>query len=181
MKATEQKIILYDSPEAAKPHRLEKDGWATPDGHWYENEDIARYHGCTHKRCECGGIMSKGYTKCEKCREKIESEAYLKLEFKEWDGKTPLAIYQSDEYFFDEDQLFDYCEENEITSSELQLVICRPNYLRQLDYDLWCDDLGEEQELPEELASMITQINEYCETHSINWIPSEYRTIVTLP
>jgi hypothetical protein len=176
----DEKIIMYDSNEAAKPHRLEKDGWVTPDGHWYENEDTARYHGCTHKRCDCGSIMRKGWLKCDNCISKKEKESYEKLEFKEWDGKTPVAIYQDDHYFFDEDQIFDYCEEYEIKSTDLQLVICKPNYLSHFDGSMWEDELGEDQEFPEELLRLIGEINDFNEKNMINWGPSKFRTTITI-
>lgn len=68
---TEKKVVMYDSPEAAQKEI--KEVWMSgPDENgrrWFcQTEDQARYAGSTHKKCECGAIMRKGYLTCEECR-----------------------------------------------------------------------------------------------------------------
>ena len=58
MKKVEEKIIMFDSPEAAV--KVNMDLWKSSDGRLAITEETARYNGCTHKSCECGGIMKKG-------------------------------------------------------------------------------------------------------------------------
>jgi hypothetical protein len=64
---------------------------------------------------------------------------YLKREFKQWDKITPVYSERLDKYFFTSDELSDYFYENEISDddpeSDLQLVLCQPNYLTQINFD----------------------------------------------
>lgn len=66
------------------------------------HESRARKELSTHNVCEsCGNnIIKNSY--CHPCYESKNNERYLNKEFKEWDGKTPLVIYNSDEYFTEE-------------------------------------------------------------------------------
>ena len=96
----DDKIIMYDSPKAAK--KVNIDLWKASDGRLAVTEDTARYIGCTHKTCECGKPMEKIYTKCSDCRSKAAKERYDALPFKEWDGKEPVCTRDGDTYFFNE-------------------------------------------------------------------------------
>jgi hypothetical protein len=110
---TEEKIIMYDSPEAAEQITLT--GWISKgkDGQfWYKDEHMARWAGCTHKKCDCGNVMKKSYTMCETCRAKAARERYLKLPFKEWDRVEPVTESWGDKYFFNEEDLIEYMMEN---------------------------------------------------------------------
>jgi hypothetical protein len=49
--------------------------------------------------------MTKYYTKCESCRDKIGNQRYNELPFQEWDGVTPIVRYDDDVFFFDIDDL----------------------------------------------------------------------------
>ena len=58
-----EKIVMYDSPEAAT-YRTDIKGWVSRDGHFYGDngpsaEHGARWSGCTHMNCKCGTSMRK--------------------------------------------------------------------------------------------------------------------------
>lgn len=177
---SEQKIIMYDDANTASIQNLT--GWVGLDGrYWGTNEHMARWSSCTHLKCSCGEIMVKHYTLCEKCRAVKMRERYAALEYKQWDGNTPLALYDDDKYFFSEDDLTDYCHENEIKTTDLMLVLCKPQYYSQIDYDHWQDDLPEEWDLPDGLMKKVNELNEYIKTLGVaSWFPDKYRTIVDI-
>ncbi len=178
----EQKIIMYASDEAAK--QMTVTGWVSSTGRfWGRDEHMARYEGSTHRLCDCGEIMNKGWLKCQTCRDKQNNERFLALPFKEWDGETPLCLWHDDKYFFDSSDIDEYCDEQEVDPSELQLVWCEPMKLRKIDYDYWTDDMPENvDELPDEMLKLIDQMNEFIDGYSPNWwittnIRTEYKPV----
>ena len=172
----ENKIILMDSPEAATETTIT--AWKSASGHIYTNEHVARYEGCTHRKCEyCGEPCLKRWSACESCRAKRKKEAFMALPVVEWNGKDPICLYNSDKYFFGHDDLEDYCEQEEIDKKDLMLVLCEPVELRTLDYDFFEDCLADEQELPEEIQKAIDEFNAKIAAypHVISWVPAKKR------
>lgn len=173
----EEKIIMYDSNEAAQ-YRTGIEGWVDSDGRfWGKDERAARYSGCTHKKCECGGITEKTWIRCEVCRNKFSNEVYLKYPYKEWDGKEPICLRDGDEFFFDEESLIDYLYDNELNGSDVQLVICIPLGYDLIDSETIAGDSHEDWEPSDELAAKIDEFNKYLATlppHS--WTAGKTRT-----
>jgi len=125
---TDEKVILEESDEAAT--RTTVTGWVSRQGDFYgdrkDSEWLARNSGCTHWPChECGAILPKG-TRCEPCYERGMAARFAALPVVEWDGKTPLAEFGSDNYFFDEQAVQDHAEELGVPVSSLRLVLCVP-------------------------------------------------------
>ena len=172
------KIILPDSPEAA--HQQTVTLWVSRHGHAYNDERIARFDGSTHSKCECGNICDKNYTKCKDCISKQDREKYKAMPFKEWDGETPLCLFNSDTYFWGEDDIENYCEENECNADSLELVICNPNLPRELDSEFFCDELPDDGDgdLPKELQKAIDDFNAAVKAYGkpLSWIEGKYRT-----
>jgi len=176
-------VILFEDESSAK--FIENiSGWVDINRRFFGNnkdsENIARYSSCTHQRCECGEIMKKGWTKCEKCRTASEIEKYNLLPFKEWDGKEIVYSDYADKYFRDSDEIEDYCEEEEIEPSELRLLLCVPNHFDQIDSDIWSDVLPEdfEGELPRKLQDALNAFNEVIKSLSpASYSPSKTRTL----
>ncbi len=175
-----EKIIMYDSPEAAT-YKTGIEGWVSGTGLFFgKNESSARYSGCTHQKCECGNVMGKGWTKCDECRHKAAVERFDKLPFREWDGKEPICTWDGDRYFFSEDDLISYMEDDEDNMlSEINLLICEPNHWRQLDYDYWSDGRPENDDgdLPKELEAALKNLNEVIKKlPPQSWSPGKVRT-----
>jgi hypothetical protein len=172
----EEKVILYSSEEAAKIMTVT--GWVSSTGRfWGKDEHMARWEGSTHKTCDCGVITEKGYSKCEKCRLAASIGAYKKMPFKEWNYETPLINYQDDKFFWNEEDIIEYLEENDLKPEDLNLVICEPNYFYKIDSDYWEDILPEDGDIPKELEELLKKVNEYCETAKpISWTEGKYRT-----
>jgi hypothetical protein len=95
----------------------------------------------------------------------------------EWDEKTPLCLYGSDQYLCNYSEILDYCEENDLRPLELMLVLCEPVKLRTLDSDFFADCLADEQELPAEIENAIDEFNAKIAAypHVVSWVPTNKR------
>ena len=179
---TKEKIILAESDEAAK-FVTGLSGWVDRNGKFHgESEEMARYYGSTHKKCkECKtAIINRVYRYCVDCIEKKDIERYSKLERKIWDGESYLYSDRDDVYFSDYQELRDYIDEREIENIDsLRLIICEPEYLRELDEDYWADDLAEDAELPESVLSALETFNASLKAAGIvSWSPGKYAAII---
>jgi len=186
MTREEDKIILYDSPEAAT-YVTNIEGWVSANRHFYGKgefgERSARQDGCTHKKCECGNLFKKewAYTVCEKCVSKKAYERFLKLEYKEWDGVEYVCEFDGDEFFWDLESLQEYMCENEL--DEIDLYICSPIHYNTIDLETVADEAHEDWEPSIELEQKIKEFNDFIRTlkpHSWSGI-SKIRTSYKLP
>jgi hypothetical protein len=179
----DDKMVLNTSDEAAH-YETNISGWVSRFGHYFgKDERLARYDGCTHVVCECGKPAERGWIKCADCRSKADDERFRSFPKQEWDEKIPITLFQGDDYFFDREQLEEWCEEHETTPQELQLVICKPNCAGYIDTDFYGDDLPNDQSLDDvapELAEMIAKVNEYIRENQpvLSWGPSNIAAII---
>lgn len=176
---------MYDSPEAAT-YKTGIEGWVSSSGRFFGRfEESARYDGCTHNKCECGNIMKKGWTKCDECRNKAAVEKFNNLPFREWDRKEPVCTWDGDRYFFSEDDLISYMEDDEDNMlSEIDLLICQPNPWQKIEYDYRSDGFAENDdgELPKELEDKLKEVNEIIKAlPPQSWSPGKVRTKYELP
>ena len=178
---SDEAIVLNTSNEAAK-FVTGISGWVSIDGMFFGNDErAARYHGCTHVVCECGNVTEKGWIKCKTCRNKADDARFESMKKEVWDGKTPLILYDGDDYFFDWDSIVDYCEEQETTLEKLRLLLCEPVYAYEIDpNDYYCDELPEDGEVDSELRSMFNELNKYIRENEIilSWKPSDIAAII---
>ncbi len=181
----EETIIMYDSCDAAEPVQ-------TPAGtlwrgrntqFWTLDESIARYAGCTHRTCrDCGQPTVKHWLICEACRQERSDKKFSGMIVQEWDGVTPLVLYDDDRYFFSWDDIVDYCDDLKDTfPTDLRLVICEPVYGRELTAEYWDEQLpGEEQELPAPLQAFVDQLNAAVRAHGpLSWREGKIAADVT--
>ncbi len=167
--------ILYSSGEAAK-FVTGIEGWVDRNGRFFgDNEDLARYSGCTHVLCNvCGKEMPvRGY--CRGCRDVNDVKKYASKTKVEWDEKTPIYSEAYDEYFFDADSLRDYLEESECSAESLRLVLCEPNRFSEVETDHFQDDFNPEEDLPGEILEALNVFNEVIRSQSpASWSPGKY-------
>jgi hypothetical protein len=155
----EEKIIHYDSPEAAQ-FKTGISGWVSSDGRfWGNDEHMARYTGCTHMLCDCGATIKRGYSSCDNCRQKVAAEKWSALPYVAWDGKAPICTYDGDHYFFTEEDLIDYLDENKLNGSDIMLVLCEALTYPKLDEEYFGCDAHEDWEAPKELTEAIDKLN----------------------
>ncbi len=175
---TDKPIIMYDSPEAAT-YKTNIEGWISADGIFCgkgeQGERTARYRGATHTKCDCGNVIPmRSYTKCETCRNKISYEKYMLLPFKEYDGSI-VCETDGDKYFFDEDDIAVYLEDNDL--DEIDLLFATPNFLDDINTDIWCDVLPEEGEIPEVIQKAVNELNILIRKQGpISYSPGKIRT-----
>lgn len=177
MKAEKQ--INYNDKEAARYVENIK-GWVDINNRFFgdskESEHLARYSSCTHKTCKCGNIFDKGWTICPECRLKKEIEKYNLLDFKEYNG-LPVYSHSTDKYFFSEDELIEYLDDEEEEIEDLRLVFCIENYFNQLNPDYFEDELPEDGDIPIELQKAIDNLNEVIKNlGTASYSPSNIRT-----
>jgi hypothetical protein len=180
----ENEMIVLETSDEAAHFVTGLSGWVSRSGRfWGADEHMARWEGCTHTTCGCGKIMERGWTKCPECRKKAADERFNAMPKKEWDGETPITLLGGDEYFFNREQLKEWCEDWETTPDKLQLVICEPNYACEIDSDFYCDDLPEDQSLEDvapELADKISEVNKYIRDKKpiLSWGPGKIAALV---
>jgi len=180
----EQKVVMYESDEAASIQTVT--GWVDRNGRfWGQDEHMARYCGSTHRICdknpEHGIRASNSY--CEKCWEEIRQEKFSGLERKVWTGE-PLVIFDDDTYFFDAESLVDHCWENNVLPSELKLLICTPNYPREIDMNDHCEEIipdgGDHHDIPEAIWLAAEALNKAIrESEPLSWCGGKYAAIVS--
>ncbi len=180
----EKEIIMYDA-DGIVEHRTDISGWVGKNGNFYgKSEDMARYANSTHKTCDCGNIMSKGWTKCEGCRAKSALERFMALEGVEWDGEAMMCTHDDDRFFRDWDEAVSYCYDNEILPKDLKLVLCKKD-IRISEINI--DELNEEyctedeslSDFHPEIAKKVDELNELIRnTEPTLWFATNKRIII---
>lgn len=178
-----EKIILPDSPEAAT-WRTDIAGWVSRDGQFFGDgrgaEHLARMAGSTHACCDdCTLPIPRGRTWCGTCRETRAVERYRARESRPWDGKTPLYSEVADVYFFDEDELTDYCDAHECTPASLRLLLCEGHLLSIIDADDLGNELPDEAEIPDAVEAARLALNQAIrDAGPIWWSPGAYAATI---
>ena len=178
----EKPIIMEDSPEAASIKTVT--GWVSRTGRfWGDDERMARFDGSTHRRCECGEVVGQ-HSYCRICSERKEVEKFEAMPEAEWDGVAMLYSQVADQYFRDENELADYCSDCDepCTPDDLRLIICKPNYLREVDLcEDNCDEMpedGDESCLPDAVQEALEVLNKAIREsrtpeQAISWSPGK--------
>lgn len=173
-----EKVILRDSPEAAQPVTVI--GWKSSTGRVFFDEYSARYDGATHCICsDCGEIARKPYTVCKPCQNLRDEAKYKAMPKKEWDGHAMLYSDLLEKYYSGISEAMDDLDNsNEVkTIADLRLVICEPNYARQIDGDYFVDDLPDDAEgdLPGWLEEAIDEFNTAVSKGGpLSWSPGKF-------
>lgn len=181
MKTLDSMMIFPKSEESAK-FVTGISGWVDRDGRfWGNDERMARYCGSTHKHCECGEVVEQR-SYCKSCARKKDIEKYQKAQKIEWDREIPIYSQYYDEYFFDCDTLTDFMIEQAVKDpEELELFICEPVKLSEIQSDYWCDDLPENGELPPVIEEALDALNAAIrESDPVSWTPGKFAAIVDI-
>jgi len=176
MKDKGNDIIMYDSGEDAK-FVTNIEGWVDRKGNFFgDDEDAARYYGCTHKPCkQCGKPTIKHRLFCDDCISIMSEKKYRKMPTRDWDESTPAYSKNHDEYFNSMDEVEEYAKYYETSPDAMQLVICDPIYLIRLDEDYFSDELPEETELSDEVLNAIDALNSATKNMGpVSYAPGKY-------
>lgn len=185
----EEKVIMYDSPEAAQLVNINfpdgtpyGKGWVSINRRFYADENQARVDSATHIKCDTCSEVRKVNSYCIPCHDKKVRDSYFKKPFKEYDGKSFLTLHDDDTFFSDEEAVREYCYDNDDLQPEnLMLVICDPNYLHKLDGSQWEDIMPEDGdgELPKEVEAALQALNAVIEKQGpISYSAGTYRTTI---
>lgn len=174
----EKPVVLYDSDEAAQPHTMQ--GWKSRKGFFYTSEDVARYDGCTHRKCErCDNLVEKMWSACADCRKKATRVRYIAMPTAKWDGEQMLYSEEYDRYFSSLDEAEDFLVDEDgyqATLAAMMLVLCEPRNGPWLDWDFFSDCLAEDYELPSELQDAVADFNTKVQAYgTLSWVPGDYR------
>lgn len=174
MRESDNRIIMFDSPEAARPGTAE--GWVSRDGYFYADERSARYSGCTHSPCEeCGAPTPKMYTHCEACRASRERARYEAMPEGQWDGKQMVYSETLDRFYPNPDEAWEEADDEGVDLASMRLVLCEPQYARQLDVDDFADEMPEDGEEPDELVAALNAFNSAVSGLILSWYPGNTR------
>ena len=179
MTKPDTKPIFPESEEAAK-FVTGLSGWMDREGRFLGNDEkTARYCGSTHRHCYCGEVIPRD-SYCKACNRKNDLEKYRTAKRIEWDGKAPLYSQIHDKYLFDKDELIDFMHECEVTDpDDLELFVCKPNYLSEIESDHWADDLPEDGDLPSEVEAALEVLNAAIrKAGPVSWSPGKFAAIV---
>lgn len=156
-------VVPYDSDEAASIKMVS--GWVDRKGFLYgphqHEEHLARWSGCTHVRCGvCGTLTPKHKPVCDPCDQRQADEKYASLPKTEWDGTTPIYSDAADRWFWNEDDLRDYCEDRGCFPNSLRLYLGRPVMAHPIEpSDIYCDDLPDDGEIPTAVEDAFEKLN----------------------
>lgn len=138
-----------------------------------DDERAARYCCHTSSWCECLARKKRHQIKCEECYHKAIVQRWDNLEQVDSPSSpspsSPLTTLDGDTYFFDEETLLEHCHEQNISPSDMFLVLCKrhnPNHFSL--YDICEDYLPEDHDLPgsaQEISAVETAVNGYLQKH----------------
>lgn len=175
--STDKPVVMYDSDEAA--HKETREVWVSRGGKVCDDEGIARYIGCTHRRCPKCGTVNSIRSYCKTCRDAEMAAKFDTMPRKEWDGKTPLVIFDDDRYFFDADALLDYCADQGVQPQDVRLCLCEPVHGRHVDDDFFCDDLPEDGDVPDAIAEAMEAFNAVVTAAGpLSWVQDKFAAII---
>lgn len=178
----EKQNILRDSPEAASIQTVT--GWVSSTGRFYgADEHLARYDGATHTKCEKNPehpiYKINGY--CESCWAEKQQALYEAMPAEPYNGDA-CAVFNTDQYFWEENEILEYCVDRGINPADLQLVHCVPTYARQIDgKDYFSDDLPEDGELPQVLHDAFAALNKIIghKKHVLSWSQGKTKAVLS--
>lgn len=143
------------------------------------NGNIESY--ITHVDCEdCGVEFEKRYTydkSCLRCQDKRNHQRYLKLDLVEWNGEDALNLFNDDKYFWELEEILEYCDENEIELKDLELVTTYKTIFSPIDWEtIEQDQTHEDWQPSNEFKAKVNEFNKWLTSQSTNtWMPTNKR------
>ena len=174
---------LYDDPNLIE-YRTDVEGWIGGGKYLGKDESIARDMICTHKYCkDCGQPVLKYHLFCKTCQTKRNNEKYKTFKSQPWkDEDTPIAIYNTDTYFYNWDEVYEYCEEFNIDIKDLQLVHCKGGIFNTIEeeqiFDVGLDDEVDISSYKKILDAMGALNDAIIETGNVVFYPTNIRVKV---
>lgn len=154
-----EEIIFPDDARAAK--LVDVPVWKSRKGNYFLTEQSARYDGATHHKCElCEKPQERPYVFCAEHLKESRDKKFYAYEVVEWDEETPLCLFDTDQCFYSHDDAGEYAFEHGLKLEDLQLVLCKPVKLKQIDEDYFADELPDDYNLAQVSSTLIEKLNE---------------------
>lgn len=171
----EQQVIFAEDDAAASIQTVT--GWVSRTGNfWGIDEHMARYDGSTHRHCDCGAaIEKKSY--CRACHDRKQIERYERMPRQAWDGIGLIYSHITDRYYSDLEAAEDDLQDGQ-TLADLMLVICKPNYVRELTDEYCCDEMTEDGDLPNEVCAAMEAFNKAVSGIVLSWSPGDVSVLL---
>jgi hypothetical protein len=127
------------------------------------SERVARSCCAESVPCEQCGASNPPQSYCRTCAAKREADRYQKAQRVEWDGETPLSLWDNDTYFFSPSSLAEWIDDDpERTLENTWLCICTPVKAPMFDVADWLNDcLPEDGDLPDGAGAIERTVNEW--------------------
>lgn len=172
-----ESIVMFNDDESAK-YVNNIAGWVSRQGLYFgdgpDDERSARYAGCTHVECrDCGTPTKKECLICDNCQLKRSISRYEAMPKIEWDGNAMIYSEANDKYYSSPDEATNDLHENQ-SMGDLRLIICEPNYARQLDYDFFFDELPDDGYIPGDIEEAIDSFNKAIKGIILSWSPGKH-------
>lgn len=177
MKPEEKKILYKDAAIQRTAKVFDDNGsvlkefeiWqGVKDNKFSTDEHRIRINNCTHHECNCGKeIENNGWQACQDCRHEQRMKKYREMQQVPW-GSFPVVIFDGDQYFFDEEEFLEYCENEDISPEDLNLCVAEPNHMGEIDTDYWSCIIPEENDDPfsKEFHEGLKALNELIKNHA---------------
>lgn len=139
----------------------------------------------THRDCEdCGVEFEKQYTYdrfCIECSSRIRKSKYFKLDLVEWNEEDALCIYNDDVYFFNVEDISEYCKDNKLELKDVHLVACYPTSFSPIDWEtIEQDQTHEDWEPSDEFKAKVNEFNKWLTQQSTNtWMATNKRVDIS--
>jgi hypothetical protein len=147
-----------------------------------ESERYARRCCSENTPCHICGVNRTRYPNCacDDCLHKAEVERWEKCEVQPLE--FPLTVQDDDVWFFDEEELLEYCENNDVAPDDLLLRIAErmtPSLFYPADY--WVDYLHEDDDSCDdpECRELADKLNEWAHKNIRTYEMGPYRPDVS--
>lgn len=148
-----------------------------------ESEEVARKDGANAIRCtKCGLVIPKTHSvMCDYCRAIFKQDTFASFPEKKYsECSGVVAIYDDDRFFFNREEIDDFCYDGEIDKASLKLVECMQSSPRTLTDEFFWDEMPSEiDECPKELYDLIDKFNKEVSKLDIwGWYPTNTRVVM---
>lgn len=115
---------------------------------------------------ECGKESERWHTLCRNCAYLKRLREWQAKPDTEWDGSFPVMLWDDDKYFFDEEYLLEYVDEQEGGWENIEIEACDPVVPRPFDvHEFLQDDLSEDGEVEGDWNTFNDTVNSWIKEH----------------
>ena len=153
-------------------HRTDVKGWVCTKCNAFYGDGDAAEHAANYCCAEVGicdacGTEIPKHSYCQTCRDKQQQDKYEKMEVaEEWDW--PLVLSNDDHYFFNQDELLEWIEDEDISPQKVQLITCIADYGPEVDDCIFESHLPEDWDEPnglDEIQEAMDNLNAVIRKH----------------